>query len=76
MEHPLFQASGDETAVEYPLTVLLRGHNHRGREIIGCIPYRMKIGTREFMVVRKVEVLDDPVIAAQIVSERGIVDNS
>ena len=76
MEHPLFQASGDETAVEYPLTVLLRGHNNRGRKIIGCISYRMQIGAGEFVVVRKGEVLDDPVIAAQIVSERGVVYDS
>lgn len=73
VEHPLFQTSGNESAVPDSLAVLFRGHNHRGRIVVGCIPDGMEVGTGELMMVGEVEMLDYLVVAAKIIPQRRVV---
>ena len=76
MEHFLFHAARDETAVAHSLAVLFGGHDHRGRVIVCCVPYRMHVRTGELVMVREVEVLDYLVVAAEVISEWSVIGNA
>ena len=76
MEHLLFHAARDETAVAYSLTVFLCGHDYGCRIIVSCIPYRVHVCTGELMMVGEVEMLDYLVVTAEVVSERSVIGDA